>query len=379
MTPQSDQSIRLFISAGEPSGDLHGAELIAALRKKYPGLEAFGQGGPKMAQVGFDAVSRIEALSIMGFGEVVSKFPKILKALNALVSEARKRRPVAAVLIDFPDFNLRIARKMKKMGIPVIYYITPQIWAWRKGRVRLIRKLIDRVLVIFPFEVDFFRKHDIEATYVGHPFTHTVKKCADEKAFFREVGLDPKKRTLAVLPGSRGQEQRRHLPIIASAIRRLRGDLQYVVPLPHEDHIPLIRSFLDPLGIAWAPAVNRTCDALSVSCAAIVTSGTATVETALLEIPMVVIYRVNRLTAHIGRLLIDAPYIAMVNVIAGRGVVRELIQWDLSPEALAEEVQKLIEDEKYRAKIIRGLREMRTLLGTENAAENAAAEIARFF
>ena len=357
----------LLVVALEASADLHGAAVLRELRALRPSLRFFGAGGPRMREEGFEALVRAEDISVMGIAEVLPALPRILEAMDALYDAARDRHPRAALLIDSPDFNLRLARRLRMQRIPVAYFIGPSVWAWRTRRVRRIARDVARMLVILPFEARFYEAHGARAVYVGNPLADGLRPPASERAL---TGV------LALLPGSRAQEIRRIWPSMLEAARRLKAHrraLHLVVPVA-----PTIdRALLgDPADVelvdGGAPQVLARADA------AIVASGTATLESALQLTPMVVVYRTSWLTWWIGRMLVRVKFISLVNLICGRAAVPELLQEECTPERIASAVEPLLFRTPERAAQLEALSSVRAELtpqGSIGAARRAAEEV----
>jgi lipid-A-disaccharide synthase len=365
----------LLVCAGEPSGDTYGAELVRHLRGSEPGLEVFGLGGDRLEAQGSHLVAHVRDMAVVGIVEVVRHLRRLHGVFRQLLDEVDRRRPAAAVLIDYPDFNLRVARELRKRGIPVLYYVSPQVWAWRPGRIELIRKVVSRMLVIFPFEEKLYRDAGIPVSFVGHPLIDLVT--AGAAGHLRpELGLDPARPVVSILPGSRRREVSYNLPGLAGATRLMRErrpDLQFVVAVaPSLDPALLAPAFA---GLPVTLVQGRTHEALAASDVALVASGTATVETALLGVPMVVVYRLSRLTYLMGRRFVRVPHVAMANLIAGRRIVPELIQDDFTPQAVADEALSLLEDEGRAAGMRSALAEVRSRLGEPGASARAAAVV----
>ncbi len=370
----------ILIVAGEASADLHAARALAELGRLRPGVHAFGVGGPRLRAGGLEALAPAEDISVMGLTEVLPRIPRILGILRMLGRAAAERRPRVALLVDLPDFNLRLAAKLKKLGIPVVYYVSPTIWAWRRGRAKKIAKVVDRMLCILPFEERFYDGTGVSARFVGHPFAE--KPPPGEPARYRaELGLPAARTTVALVPGSRPSELKRIFPAMLDAaerIRALRPDAQFVVPVAPT----LARSELEPYVAAHRSLEvslvdGHTEEVVGASDAALVKSGTSTLEAAIMLRPMVVVYRISWLTYLVGRLLVRIAHFALVNILAGRGLVPELLQRDASPERMAAEIERLLGDRGAREAQLQGLREVRASLGEPGAAERVAAEVAR--
>ena len=370
---------RLLISCGEASGDLYGAELVRHLRERTADLDVLGLGGDRLQAQGASLFAHVRDLAVVGLLEVVSHLRDLRRVFRRILEEADRDPPDAAVLVDYPDFNLRLARALHRRGIPVIYYVSPQVWAWRRGRVASIRETVARMLVIFPFEEDLYREAGVPVTFVGHPLVSLVRPAVDPAAFLREVGLDPARPVVALLPGSRPKEVAHNLPPLAAAVERVRAarpDVQYLAAVAAALPPGLVRDALRDRPVAVVH--DRTHEALSAATAAVVASGTATVEAALLGTPMVVVYRLSPWTYRLGRRFVRVPYYAMVNLIAGRRVVPELIQAAFTAEGVAAELLPLLADTPGRQAMKAGLAEVRQRLGRAGASARAADEVAPF-
>jgi lipid-A-disaccharide synthase len=367
---------RLLISCGEASGDLYAAELVRHLAPLNPGLTVFGLGGDRLAAQGAHLLAHARELAVVGLLEVVTHLRRIRRVFHRVLDEADRRRPDVAVLIDYPDFNLRLARQLARRGIPVVYYVSPQVWAWRRGRLRDIRDTVARMIVIFPFEEPLYREAGIPVSFVGHPLVDLVQGTMDRSGVLRGLELDPERPLVALLPGSRAQELAHHLPRMAAAVRLLhqrRPDLQFALALAPSLDAARAGAALD--GLPVRIVAGRTHDLLASCTAAVVASGTATVEAALLRAPMVVVYHLSRITYLLGRRFVRVPHFAMVNLIAERRVATELIQDDFTPERTAEEVLGLVEDAPRRQRMLEDLDEVRRRLGAPGASARAAAEV----
>jgi lipid-A-disaccharide synthase len=372
--------IRIFVSSGEASGDLYASELLRELKKRAPAIEAFGLGGARSRAEGVRLVVDLERVSVIGLVEVVRKIPALRGAMNRLVDEARARKPDAAILVDFSGFHLRLAKRLREIRVPILYYVSPQLWAWRRGRIRQIRDLVDEMLVILPFEEELYRGERVPVRYVGHPLVDLVAPARTREKFCAELGLDASRPILLLLPGSRRREIDLHLPVFRELVERLaraRPELQIVM-----SRAPTVaRSWLES-GLGEAISKVRlledgTYDGLKHAAAAVVASGTATVEAALSETPMVVVYRVGRLTYALGRPFVRVPYFSMVNLIAGRRLVPELIQDGMTAEAIRAEVERVLEPERAE-EMRRGLREVKDKLGGKGASARAAEAVLSF-
>jgi lipid-A-disaccharide synthase len=368
----------ILIVASEASADLHAARALEELRRMRPDVRAFGVGGPRLRAAGLEALYPAEDLNVMGFAEVLPKVPKILGVLRGLREAADARRPRVALLVDSPDFNLRLAKHLKRLGVKVIYYVSPMIWAWRRGRARKIAKVVDRMLCILPFEERFYEGTGVSARFVGHPFAE--RALPGEAAGYRlALGLPAGRVTVALLPGSRRSEIARILPPMLEAAERIRvlhPDVQFVIPVALTLSEDALRPALDRHpGLDVRLVAGRADESVGASDAALVKSGTSTLETALMNRPMVVVYRMAWFTYWIARLLVHMSHFALVNILAGRTVVPELLQQEASPERMAAEIERLLADPLARQAQLDGLAEVRRSLGEPGAARRVAEEI----
>ncbi|HEX4424843.1 MAG TPA: lipid-A-disaccharide synthase [Terriglobales bacterium] len=351
--------MRILISAGEASGEMYGAQLIEAMRRRDASIEFFGVGGDKMRAAGCDTIVDAKDLSVVGITEILGHLPKIWGLFHKLIAEADKRGPDLAIVIDSPAFNWRVARQMKKRGIPVVYYVCPQFWAWRQGRVRLLRKYIDKALVIFPFEEKFYRDRGVDATFVDHPLADLPRPNISREDYATQNNLDPNKPWITLMPGSRVKEVRMNLPTILESAARLGTGYEFLLPLAPT----LDRSFLASLiGTQPIRLVAESLPALANSRAGIVASGTATVEAALMGMPFVMVYRVTPFTYFLGKRTVKVPHFAMVNLIAGREIVPELVQHDFTAEKVVMEMNGIIPDGPARDNMMAGLKEVKDRL-----------------
>jgi len=358
---------RIFIGAGEPSGDLHAAPVVAALRRRFPGatIEAFG--GPRMAAAGAVVRHPMERYTVLGFIEVLGKIPAHWRLLRRLEAEFRQGRYDLVVLVDYPGFHLRVAEAARRAGVPVLYYIAPQLWAWRPGRAPRFARAVDALAVVLPFEPEFFARAGLQAEYVGHPLAD--RDWPGREAAREALGIRPGQRLLGIFPGSRGQELRRLWPAFRGAAERLldegRCDRAVVAATAAGDYPGAGRAELwrgDPLAV------------FAAADAALAKSGTTTLEAALAGVPMVVAYRVQRLSGWLARRLVTVPWISLVNLVAGRGVVPELVQDEVTAERLAEAAGPLLDPGSDAARAQRaGLAVVRERLGGAGAADRVAA------
>jgi lipid-A-disaccharide synthase len=367
----------ILLSAGEASSDMYAARLATALRART-NSQIFGMGGPRMTAAGVDLIANYHEVAVVGITEALHKIPAVIRVQNRLTREAQARRAKLAVLVDSPGTHLGVARRMKKIGVPVGYFIGPQIWAWRPGRVRVVKRLVNRMVVIFPFEEKIYRDAGVPVDFVGHPLVDTVHATMTREEFATRHGLDPARPIVTILPGSRPNEIAQNYARVVAACERLAqpGNVQFM----HAAAQGLTDEFLMQHArprVRITRVEGETYNALAAADCAIVASGTATVEAALLGTPMVVVYRVAPVTATILRHMIRTPFIGMVNLIGGRLVVPELIQDDFTPPAVEKEVRKLLESSSARDEVKAGLAQVRAGLGHGGAIERAADIFAR--
>jgi len=333
-------------------------------------IEFFGVGGDRMRAAGCDTVVDAKDLAVVGITEILGHLPKILKLYRHLISEADKRKPDLAIVIDSPAFNWRVARQMKRRGIPTVYYVAPQFWAWRQGRVRLLREYIDKALVIFPFEEQFYRERGVDATFVGHPLAELPHPAIERDEYARRLGLRPNKPWITLMPGSRVKEVRMNLPTIMEAAGQLGSAYEFLLPLAPT----LDRSFLanliaqDRTRQAKVRLVPEALPSLWHSRAGIVASGTATVEAAMMCTPFVMVYRVSPLTYMLGKPRVKVPHFAMVNLIAGEEVVPELVQQDFTAKNIVTRLKQILPDGAARDRMLEGLAKVKSRLRAPQAA-----------
>lgn len=369
-----------MISCGEPSGDLYAGALASEMLRLDPAAVITGFGGDRLAAAGATLVENFTGLSVTGLVEVVRLLPRTYATYKRLLADADAVRPDVFVAIDFPDFNFTLARALKKRGIPVVYYISPQLWAWRAGRMKTMQRVVDRVLVIFPFEEEIYRAAGVPVVWVGHPLLDIQSPPQPRATFLSAHGLDPCRPVLALLPGSRTNELREILPVLAKAAKLIRArlpDVQFVVArAPHlRDELFSPLQDLRAEGGRVVAIDGHADDVLASADAAVVASGTVTVQAALHECPMVVVYRLSPLTYRIGKPFVRVDTYAMANLVAGRRVVPELIQDGFSPEAVAEEASRLLVDRVHAERMRADLREVRARLGAPGASRRAAEAI----
>lgn len=369
----------LLLSCGEASGDLYAGALTRELRAMVPGITVRGMGGPRFEAAGGELIENYKDIAVTGFTAIPAKLPKLSAAMSRLVGEARNRRPDAFVAIDFFGFNARLARKLKALGIPVIYYVSPQIWAWRGGRIKTIRAIADRMLVIFPFEEAIYADAGVPVEFVGHPLVD-LAVASSKDAVRARLGLAAGAPTVALLPGSRPGEVRRILPDLVAAAARIKGqidDAQFVLARAPSLSDDLFRAATDANADLpfIAMAAGDTDAVLAAADVALTASGTATVQAALHDVPMVVVYRLSPIEYRLGKPFVSVDTYAMVNLIAGERIVPELIQDAFTPDAVAAEAVSMLTDADRARKIRAGLSAVRAKLGGPGASRRAAEAI----
>jgi lipid-A-disaccharide synthase len=372
MTP-----IPILLSAGEASGDMYAARLATALQQRLD-VKIFGLGGEQMRAAGVDIIADYHEVSVVGITEIMSHLPSLIRAMRKLVAAARQRKPALAILTDFPGFHLRLARKLLPLGVGNVYYICPQFWAWRPWRANLVRRRFVLALCIFPFEEQFFRERGVNAKFIGHPLVGTVQPTLSREQFAAKHKLDPRHPVITLLPGSRWGEISRHLPTMLESCRELErlapAAYNFVLAVAPGIDLARLRTLI-PSDCHPTIVQNETYNALASADAALVCSGTATVEAALLDTPMAVVYRVTPVTALLAKPLVRTKFFSMVNLIAGRAVVPELIQDDFTAPKTAAELRRLL-DPAFSSELRRGLAEVRARLGPPGAIDRAADAIA---
>jgi lipid-A-disaccharide synthase len=373
--------VRVFISAGEASGDLYASRVVEALRARHPDAEFFGCAGPRMQAAGVRAVVDSRSIAVAGLVEVVPHLPRIWREFRKLCRAVLETRPDVAVLTDSPDFHLRLAKKLRRQGIPVVYLIAPQAWAWRRGRVRTLRANVQRLLCIFPFEEEFFRGYGVPASYIGHPLARMVRPSMTRAEFLDRFSLPADRPIVALLPGSRHGEVARHMPHLLDAAKRIEKSrpVTFVLALPPGFNFETsaiahsVKFWERDGGSSIQVIVGSTWDVLAHAEVALAASGTVTMEAALLGAPMVTFYRVNELSWILGRWLVRAPFLSMVNLVAGRRVAPELIQGEMTGERIAEEALRILDSEEARIQMRAGLDEVRAKLASGGDPMETAA------
>lgn len=367
----------ILIIAGENSGEKYGAALVREFKKLHPPLLFFGIGGKQMDSEGVELLYSIKDLAVVGVFEILTHIPRIRRIFSQIKKEVRERKPLAAVLIDSPDFNLRLAKVLKRLSIPVLYYISPTVWAWRKGRLDVIKRTVTKMLLIFPFEESVYREHNIPAEYIGHPLKERVRATLTKKEFFEKYGFDPERKLVTLLPGSRESEIRYHMPVLMNAAEKIGRVFQAQFVLPLADNIDydflsgFVPSHLKDLKILPGDTYN----ALVWSDLALSSCGTANLEAALLEIPFVGFYRLSPITYRFGVRFVRIKNYSIVNILAGARLIPELIQNDFTPEALFHEAEKILTSAELQSNMKAQFRRIKEILGEKIASQNAAREL----
>ena len=377
--PPAGREKKIMIVTGEASGDMHGANLVRELRALDHDLLFFGMGGTELKKTGTELLYDAARLSVVGIMEVLSHIADILAARKILLKAMKERRPSLLILIDFPDFNLMLAARARKLGIPVFYYISPQVWAWRSGRVHKIGRLADRIGVILPFEKEYYRQHGYTVDFVGHPLLDSVSVTMTRDRFLERLAIEPGKTVIGLLPGSRSREIEALLPEFLAAARKLAdgGTDQFVFLVPRASTVSQqlleengINAYRDRLDIRVL-ADNRY-DLMAACDAVVAASGTVTLELAILGVPTVAAYRLSPRSYRLGRLLVKLPWFSLVNLIAGRSVIPELLQNEVTADNIANHLQSILPQGQERIRMLRGLDEVRNKLGCPGASRRAA-------
>ncbi len=367
----------ILIVAGENSGEKHGANLVRQFKRLQPSFTFYGIGGKNMAEQDVTLLYSVEDLAVVGIFEVITHLPRIRKIFRQIKKKTIEQRPCVAVLIDSPDFNLRLAKHLKKSSIPVLYYISPTVWAWRKRRLRSIKKTVNKMLLIFPFEEKIYAEHGIPAAYVGNPLKERVKISTTKEEFFHKYRLDPEKKLVAILPGSRKSEIKFHMPVLTQAIKKLgkEWNAQFILPLAENLVETYVTSFLREVSPAIEILSQDGYEALAYSDIALSSCGTVNLEAALLGTPVVAFYRISPLTYYAGIRLMKIKNFSIVNILAGKKIIPELIQRNFTVENILDETRKILGSERVRSTVKSEYEKIRLLLGEKMASENAAREL----
>jgi lipid-A-disaccharide synthase len=378
-----EKTKKILIVAGEPSGDLHAANLVKAIKETGKGFSFFGLGGEKLKSQGVDLYYDLTKVAVVGFFEVLKNICKFKKIFNGILKEAEKNKPDAALLVDYPGFNLRLAKELKKRSIPVIYYISPQVWAWGKNRIRQIRENVDRMIVLFSFEEELYRKSGVPVSFVGHPLLDVVRPSLEREEFLKKSGLDPKKLTVALLPGSREKEVRVLLPVMLETAGIINGyfqnRIQFLILRSPSVKVEIFqKAIATHTDLPLKTVSGMAYEGIASSDFAFVCSGTATLETGILATPMAILYKVNFLTWLFIRSMIKIPYIGLVNVVKGRKIVEEFIQFDCRPKKIADYAIPVLHDEEKRTRLKSDLLSIKNSLGESGACRRAAEVVVDF-
>lgn len=370
---------KILIIAGELSGDVYGTAIVKNLKRKFPFFKYYGVGGDGMSGEGVNLLGHVRDMAVVGIMEVFRSLGKISKVFWSLDRLLSKDKPDLVILIDYPDFNLLLARRAKKRNIPVVYFISPQVWAWRKGRINVIKRVVDKMLVLFPFEEDMYRRAGVNVSYVGHPLVDKINVFDTSDKVKQQLVIDKKKPVVAIIPGSRHTEIELLLPdMIKSAklIKKSIPDVQFFIPLADTIETSVVEPFID--GIDVSIVKKSMYEIVSVADFAIVASGTATLEVALLGTPFIICYRVSPLSYIVGKMLIDVPFIGLANIVAEKKVAPELIQGDFTPEAVFEYALSVLKNPEKAASLRKELLEVRKKLGSGSAVNKVSNEIISF-
>lgn len=369
----------IMVAAGEASGDMHAASLVQALRRRDPTLRFYGMGGDRLREAGVRLIADAAEMGVVGLTEVCRKLPYIIKVMKQLTASWDVEKPAAVILVDYPDFNLILARRAHKRGIKVFYYISPQVWAWRRGRIESIRRFVDKMAVILPFEESIYRSVGVNADFVGHPLLDMMICPSSQRAAREKIGIPLNGRVVSLLPGSRPGEVARLLPLCLEAARLMReqGQAQFIMPLASTLSQDFVAEIIARYHVPVTVFSQAMYDVLAASDLAIVASGTATLEAALLETPMIVIYRVSRFSYFLGKMFIRVQNISLVNIMAGKTIVTELIQGAANPERIAALATGLLENPEEVARMKLALSGIKSQLGTPGAAERAAGLVVK--
>lgn len=374
-TGSADRLKSIMVVAGEDSGDIHGADLIRAIKRLEPQVRFLGMGGHRMREAGMELIADASQMAVVGVTDVILRLRLIMNVLKRLESAIQKSKPDLLILIDYPGFNLRLAKSAKKMGTKILYYISPKVWAWGKGRIETIRIYVDKMAVIFPFEEPMYREAGVDATFVGHPLLDTVRTRYNHREAIEIFGLEKNRTTIALLPGSRLAEVSRLLPEMLEAAILLKEKLpevQFVLPLADTIPLEFVTAIIDANPVMIRVIRSDTYDALAISDLAIVASGTATLETALLETPMIIVYQVSAITYFLAKMAVRIDHIGLVNIMAGKTVAPELLQKEAKAEKIAAEAIDILTNQERMTAMKTEYLKIKAMLGEKGAADRAA-------
>ena len=373
---------RILIIAGEASSDMHAANLVKEIKSVKSDVSFFGLGGNRMKEAGVDIHENIVRLAFMGPGGLFKHYLQLKKIFNTLRDNLKQNPPDLAVLIDYAEFNLRVAKELKALGVPVVYYVSPQVWAWGLWRIKTIRRLVDKMLVFFKFEETLYKEHGVNVSFVGHPLLDMVKTTSKKEAILKKLGIEKDFKVIGLLPGSRESEIKNILPVMLESAKLILNTfnqkIRFVLPMAATVNKQYVKQRIKNSGVDVIAVENDTYNAVSICNCAMVTSGTATLETALLNVPMAIIYKANFLNYILTKHLIKLPYIGLVNVVSGKHVVEEFLQYEATSEKIADYMKRLITDEKLIDKMKQEFLEIRLSLEEPGAVTRAAKEVADF-
>lgn len=365
----------VLFSAGESSGDQHAAHMFQEMQKQCPEVRGIGMGGSKMRQAGIDIRFDSSGIGVIGLVEILKHYGEIKQALKLMKTIVSEEKPDLLVCVDYKEFNLKLAQFAKRQGVKVLFYVSPQVWAWRPGRVKTYGKAIDMMAVIFPFETAYYEAEHVPVRYVGHPSVDKVHPLRSKQEDLELFGLDANRPVVGVLPGSRSNEIKRMLPVMLKAVQVLserRPELQFILPQADSISDEVMQSYLQDFSVPIKVIKHQTYDVIQCCDAVMTTSGTASLEIALLQVPMLIAYRLSTITYWLGRLLVKIPFIGLPNIIAGKAIVKELIQYDVTPDNLASEIERLVQGGNYRTLVIAELARVKKLLGEGGGSKNMA-------
>ena len=373
--PVSNSTYTVLFSAGESSGDQHAAHMFQELQKLCPSVKGMGMGGNKMRQAGIDIRFDSSGIGVIGLVEILKHYGEIRLALQVMKQTLMDEKPDLLICVDYKEFNLKLARFAKKLGVKVLFYVSPQVWAWRSGRVVTYGKAIDMMAVIFPFETAYYEAKNVPVRYVGHPSVDKVHPLYSKAEDLQRFGLDAKRPIVGILPGSRSNEIKRMLPVMLQAAAQLaqrHADMQFLLPQADSVDDGILHEHLQNSSLPINVIKQQAYDVIQCCDAVMTTSGTASLEIALLGVPMLIAYRLSPLTYWLGKQLVKIPFIGLPNIIAGRAVVKELIQHEASAENMALEIERLLNDQNYRADCLKGLQQVKQRLGEGGGSKNMA-------
>lgn len=371
----SHSPLRLLFSAGESSGDQHAANMFLELKKSQPNIEAIGMGGSKMAQAGINIRYDSANIGVIGVVEVIKQYGEIRKALNVMKRLITSERPDLLVCVDYKEFNFKLAKYAKQHGVKVLFYVSPQVWAWRPGRVKKYGAVIDMMAVIFPFETAYYDAENVPVRYVGHPSVDKVHPQHSKLEALQQFGLDATKPIIGLLPGSRNNEIKRLLPVMLKAAEKLQEnspDIQFILPQADSITDALLDNYLQHTKVTIKRVKNLPYDVIQCCNAVMTTSGTATLEVALLTVPMIIVYKLAPITYWLGRLLVNTPFIGLPNIVAGKSIIKELIQHEATADAMAEEIRRILTDIPYQQQMRDNLSQVKHALGQGGGSKNMA-------